>query len=373
MGTITTWSCAAPGNGFTLTKQYILGPSGEQMTEVDYSGGSATWAHTNAYAGDVVATYLNDGQGPHYRLADWLGTTRVQVNSAGVAELTCASLPFGDPQVPCTSPSATEQFFTGQERDQETGNDYFRARYYASSMGRFISPDPSGLTYADPTNPQSLNLYAYVGNNPLAYIDPSGLHWACASATIVDQNGNPTPGSGSSGTQNCQWVNDPVGINDADNLGLSLFMPQIGNMSSSNSSNTNVAAANPAPNNGVPVHGPWTYGHFCGAGGTGTPINGTDAACQQHDACYAQAGFSPGSNYQASNPQLQACNQQLCNSVRAQRTSLLSHGAGPIRTSRGTSGTSNLSPGEYQEFQADNDINLFFTWLVAPGNSCHLP
>jgi hypothetical protein len=36
------------------------------------------------------------------------------------------------------------------------------------------------------------------------------------------------------------------------------------------------------------VHGPWTYGHFCGAGGMGTPINGTDAACQQHDACYAQ-------------------------------------------------------------------------------------
>jgi len=42
------------------------------MTEVDYSGSSATWAHTNAYAGDVVATYLNDGQGPHYRLTDWL-------------------------------------------------------------------------------------------------------------------------------------------------------------------------------------------------------------------------------------------------------------------------------------------------------------
>ena len=65
--------------------------------------------------------------------------------------------------------------FTGKERDAESGNDYFGARYYASSMGRFMSPDPSQLDYADPTNPQSLNLYAYVLNNPLIHIDPDGL------------------------------------------------------------------------------------------------------------------------------------------------------------------------------------------------------
>jgi hypothetical protein len=48
-----------------------------------------------------------------------------------------------------------------------------------------------------------------------------------------------------------------------------------------------------APNNGqVPVHGIWTYGNYCGAGGMGTPINGTDAACAAHDACYAQGGFT---------------------------------------------------------------------------------
>jgi RHS repeat-associated protein len=65
--------------------------------------------------------------------------------------------------------------FTGKERDTETGLDYFGARYYASSMGRFSSPDPSGLYYADPTNPQSFNLYGYVMNNPLTNIDPNGL------------------------------------------------------------------------------------------------------------------------------------------------------------------------------------------------------
>jgi len=43
-------------------------------------------------------------------------------------------------------------------------------------MGRFTSPDPSGLYYADPTNPQSLNLYSYALNNPLTNIDPTGLY-----------------------------------------------------------------------------------------------------------------------------------------------------------------------------------------------------
>lgn len=64
---------------------------------------------------------------------------------------------------------------TGKERDAESGNDYFGARYYASSMGRFLSPDPSQLYYADPANPQSLNLYSYGQNNPLINIDPTGM------------------------------------------------------------------------------------------------------------------------------------------------------------------------------------------------------
>ncbi len=65
--------------------------------------------------------------------------------------------------------------FTGKERDVETGLDYFGARYYGSALGRFTSPDPMGIFYADPTNPQSWNLYGYVWNNPLANIDPTGM------------------------------------------------------------------------------------------------------------------------------------------------------------------------------------------------------
>jgi len=67
---------------------------------------------------------------------------------------------------------------TGKERDTESGNDYFGARYYASTMGRFLSPDWSTkaepVPYAKLDDPQSLNLYAYVRNNPLTRVDADG-------------------------------------------------------------------------------------------------------------------------------------------------------------------------------------------------------
>jgi RHS repeat-associated protein len=67
---------------------------------------------------------------------------------------------------------------TGKERDSESGLDNFGARYYSSAMGRFMSPDwsdvPAPVPYADLTNPQTLNLYGYVKNNPLRDADPTG-------------------------------------------------------------------------------------------------------------------------------------------------------------------------------------------------------
>jgi RHS repeat-associated protein len=64
---------------------------------------------------------------------------------------------------------------TGKERDTESGNDYFGARYYASSMGRWLSPDRLNLTDDRVLNPaNTLNKYVYGGNNPLKYTDPDG-------------------------------------------------------------------------------------------------------------------------------------------------------------------------------------------------------
>jgi len=72
----------------------------------------------------------------------------------------------------------TVYHFTGKERDAESGLDYFGARYYGSSMGRWMSPDWSAkqepVPYSKLDNPQTLNLYQYMRNNPLSGADPDG-------------------------------------------------------------------------------------------------------------------------------------------------------------------------------------------------------
>jgi RHS repeat-associated protein len=69
--------------------------------------------------------------------------------------------------------------FTGKERDSESGLDNFGARYDSSQYGRFMSPDPLGGSLTDP---QTLNKYGYVRNNPLNLTDPTGLY-ICADST----------------------------------------------------------------------------------------------------------------------------------------------------------------------------------------------
>jgi RHS repeat-associated protein len=181
-GTITTWSCDPSTSGFQTTNDYILGPSNEQLTEMAMDANSKmAWQHTNVFAaGTLIATYDNDGL--HFYLNDPLGSRRAQTDYAGVLEQTCASLPFGD-ALNCSGSiqTPTEHHFTGKERDTESGNDYFGARYYGSSMGRFMSPDWSAkeegdepVPYAKLDNPQSLNLYTYGLNNPLTETDPDG-------------------------------------------------------------------------------------------------------------------------------------------------------------------------------------------------------
>jgi len=68
--------------------------------------------------------------------------------------------------------------FTGKERDGESGLDYFGARYFSAAQGRFTSPDHASVVvpipYADLENPQSLNLYAYVENDPVSAVDRTG-------------------------------------------------------------------------------------------------------------------------------------------------------------------------------------------------------
>ncbi len=92
-------------------------------------------------------------------------------------------LPFGEELYAGTGGRTTQQGyaadgvrqqFTGKERDNETGLDYFLARYYSSIQGRFTSPDPL-LASGRSEKPQSWNRYNYVLNNPLRLVDPSGM------------------------------------------------------------------------------------------------------------------------------------------------------------------------------------------------------
>ena len=194
-GTLTAMSCDLTVNGYLPSNEYVLDQSGGQMTEVAVNeGGAEVWQHTNVTAdGTLIASY--DTVGLHFLLNDVVGTRRAQTDSAGVTEQDCQSLPFGD-QLQCTQNlvAPTEHHFTGKERDAESGLDYFEARYYSSNMGRFSSPDPSGMASANPDNPQSLNLYSYVLNNPLIYIDPTGLDCTGTEATANQTVGeNPTP------------------------------------------------------------------------------------------------------------------------------------------------------------------------------------
>ncbi|HXP07491.1 MAG TPA: RHS repeat-associated core domain-containing protein, partial [Acidobacteriaceae bacterium] len=101
------------------------------------------------------------------------------------------------------------QRFTGQERDSETGLDYFGARYYANNWGRFASPDEP---FADQNtiDPRSWSLYSYVRNNPLRYVDLSGedcittSNQTSGSVTVTTQVG------GSADTCNGTYVDGTV-------------------------------------------------------------------------------------------------------------------------------------------------------------------
>jgi RHS repeat-associated protein len=120
-----------------------------------------------------------------WMVVDQLGTPRMVIDKTGsLANVKRHDyLPFGEELLAGQggrtsgenglgySGDAIRQKFTLKERDNETGLDYFLARYYASTQGRFTSADSVGGQALDP---QSLNLYAYVLNNPLAYTDPTG-------------------------------------------------------------------------------------------------------------------------------------------------------------------------------------------------------
>lgn len=127
------------------------------------------------FEGKRIARRKSDGAIQYY-FADHLGTSRIVVNATGTILDDSDFYPFGGERV-ITSSSGNKFKFTGKERDDESGLDFFGARYYASSLGRFMGPDPLGVLKKLHENPQDLNLYTYTINNPMRFVDPDGQDW----------------------------------------------------------------------------------------------------------------------------------------------------------------------------------------------------
>jgi len=107
------------------------------------------------------------------------------LNGAGLLRQESTYYPFGGEQGVLNNTIDNRYKFTGLERDGETGNDATQFRMYESNLGRWMTPDPVA---GDISNPQSLNRYAYVFNNPVNFIDPLGLykHWPPDDSNTVD-------------------------------------------------------------------------------------------------------------------------------------------------------------------------------------------
>ena len=112
-----------------------------------------------------------------YYFSDRLKTASVITDATGAIKADSDYYPWGG-ELQFVANDSNHYKFTGKERDNETGLDYFGARYYSNGLGRFLTPDwaakATAVPYAEFSDPQSLNLYAYVRNIPTTRFDVDG-------------------------------------------------------------------------------------------------------------------------------------------------------------------------------------------------------
>lgn len=117
---------------------------------------------------------------------DPAGSPLLATDNAGKVLWTENYAPFGDRYVKAKTGTNT-QFFHGKEQDSSTGLQYFGARWYDPSIGRFMGVDPAGLDAEDKGDSglvHEFNRYAFSANNPYKYTDPDGRN-----STGITQNG----------------------------------------------------------------------------------------------------------------------------------------------------------------------------------------
>ncbi len=170
---------------------YAYDGEGRRVRKVVGGSSGVTTTYVYNVGGQLVAEFggtAEEQPGTRYLTPDHLGSTRVVTGEDQSILSRHDYLPFGeeigaalgnrDQASGVTGYTASRadgpaQKFTGKERDNETGLDYFQARYFSGAGGRFTSVDPENAG-ASPADPQSWNGYAYARNNPLLYVDPTG-------------------------------------------------------------------------------------------------------------------------------------------------------------------------------------------------------
>ena len=120
---------------------------------------------------------VQTGSSVNYFLTDHLGSTNGLANSSGSVTSSTAYDSFGN-ATNSTFPSRYQ--YTGREFDSFTGLHYYRARFYDANLGRFTSEDPIGFRGGD------VNLFGYVKNSPLNFVDPSGNQGVGYSDLMAD-------------------------------------------------------------------------------------------------------------------------------------------------------------------------------------------
>jgi RHS repeat-associated protein len=171
---------------------YLYDGDGRRVAKVSsklywYDGGSEILAETDP-SGNTTAEYiffggqriamLPAGGSPIYYVEDLLGTSRVITTNTGVVCYDADFYPYGGERSYTNTCPQNNYKFEGKERDTETGNDDFGARYYSNRFGRWLSADwsavPVPVPYANLTNPQTLNLYSMVADDPESFADLDG-------------------------------------------------------------------------------------------------------------------------------------------------------------------------------------------------------
>ncbi|MBI4086963.1 LysM peptidoglycan-binding domain-containing protein, partial [Candidatus Kaiserbacteria bacterium] len=143
------------------------------------SGATATTTrHIFDNQGTLLATVEGNGAATStkYLHPDHLNSTNAVSDSTGELLQTLDYYPYGDERI-ATGTFTSQRQFIGEIKDQETDLSYLNARYYDGNRGQFTSQDPMfwRLTGDLLIDPQQQNSYGYARNNPLRFIDPTGL------------------------------------------------------------------------------------------------------------------------------------------------------------------------------------------------------